>query len=433
MSQADTTAFHQALSEADAGNTRAAEPTLQKLLAKYPANDEVNEAIGLIYAEGGDFAQALPYLRRACSSAPNSAVDHANLGTALLKMGSVREAAAELSSSARLDPGNPETLSALGQAYMLLQRPADAADAFSRAAQRKLHDPDLLYNWAVALNQQGASQRALEVLDRIPKKDMSDEAESLAGEIEEQMGHFMPAVEHDQRAVAKNPDEANLYALCVEYLRHWTWNAAEKTAQWGAAKYPASVRLQLARGVAFYGAKDFPDAANVFSTLLQADPENEKYADMLARTCGEIAAVNPDCNALETLARQHPENAFAAVYAARRILERPHSGEELDGAERLLTRATAADPQMADGWYALGLLDAERREWQSSATALEKATALDPSFAPAHYQLADAYAHLHRAEERKRELDLFQTYSQQEKDQVNARVREMTVFLTKSP
>lgn len=129
-------------------------------------------------------------------------------------------------------------------------------------------------------------------------------------------------------------------------------------------------------------------------------------------------------------AKKHSENAAADYYVAYEILSRPHSAAELDEAELLLRRATAASPGLADAWYELGRVDAERERWEESAQALQKAIALRPSFASAHYQLAKVYGHLHRPRDRSKELALFQSYSRDE-DNVNTKVREMTVFLTK--
>lgn len=90
------------------------------------------------------------------------------------------------------------------------------------------------------------------------------------------------------------------------------------------------------------------------------------------------------------------------------------------------------DLKLADAWYQYGLLEAERNRWPENARMLERATALRPDFASAHYQLAIAYAHLGQDSDRKKELALFQTYSQKEKERVDTEVRRMTVFLTKS-
>jgi tetratricopeptide (TPR) repeat protein len=436
MSTADQAAFQQALHAVDDGKAQEAEPVLRVLARRYPANDQVNEALGLIYAEAGaedgQMTRALPYLEQACKDAPQSALDHANLGTAWLKLGHNRQAAAELATAARLDPQNAETLSALGQAYMLLQDPGDAAHAFSRAAALGAGDPGLLYNWALALSQDHRAAEAAKVLEKIPVDQMSDEAESLAGEVEESLGDYLSAVKHDQKAAELNPSEDNLYALCVEFLRHWTWDGATKTATYAVERYPTSARLKLVLGVALYGSKRFADAAKVFDELLKKDPDNDVDADMLGRTCGQIADENANCDTLLTFSNQHPGNASAAFYAARQILGRPHSTADLDQAEVLLKRATAKDPKLAEGWYQFGILEAERKQWQQCAKVLEKATTLDPGLASAHYQLANAYGHLGRDADRKKELTLFQKYSAREKEHVDSEVRAMTVFLTKS-
>lgn len=432
MTSADQAAFHQALHEVDDGRAQQAEPVLRKLAQRYPANDEVNEALGLIYAEDGQMAYALPYLQQACKDAPQSALDHANLGTAWLKLGRSRQAAVELAEAARLDPQNAETFSALGQAYMLLQDSSDAAKAFSHAAALGAGDPGLLYNWALALSQDHQAAEAAKVLEQIPADQMSDEAESLAGDVDENLGNYLSAVKHDQKAAEMDPSEENLYALCVEFLRHWTWDDATKTATYATERYPASARLKLVLGVAQYGSKRFADAAKVFDELLKKDPDNSVDADMLGRTCAGIAGENTNCDTLVTFSNQHPGNASAAFYAARQILGRPHSSADLDRAENLLKRATTKDPKLANAWYQFGILEAERQHWPQCAEMLEKATTLEPSLASAHYQLANAYAHLKRDSDRKNELVLFQKYSAQEKEHVDSEVRAMTVFLTKS-
>jgi tetratricopeptide (TPR) repeat protein len=430
MSPADRSTLSQAVAAMDAGETQQAEAALRALIARNPTNGEVNETLGLLYAGGGKLEQALPYFEQACKSEPGSAINRANLGAAWLKLNHPRQAAAELKIAAALDPNNGQTFSSLGQAYMLLQDAADAAPAFAQAARLEPANADILYNWAVALNQLGRTAQAEKALAQIPEGEMSDEAESLAGDVEETLGHFLSAAEHYRKAAKENPSEDNLEALCTEYLRHWAWDDARKIAQYGAARYPQSARLKLELGVALYGAKEFPEAAAQFAALLQADPDNTTYADMLGRTCGELAGDNSACATLEDVATRHAGNGSADVYSATHILDRPHAPVDLDRAEKWLVRATAANPKLANAWYELGVLYAERADWPQCARALEKAVTLAPDFASAHYQLAAAYGHLNNPAGRKRELALFQAANQKEKQDVNSKVRDMVTFAT---
>jgi tetratricopeptide (TPR) repeat protein len=412
----------------DAGDTQQAETQLRGLLARNPANGEINEELGLLYAGGGNLEQALPYFEKACKSEPASAVNRANLGAAWLKLNRPRQAALELKIAAALDPNDGQTFSSLGQAYMLSQDAADAAPAFAKAARLEPANAVILYNWAVALNEVGRAAQAEMALAQIPEGQMSDQAESLAGYVEETLGHSLPAVEHYRKAAEENPSEDNLESLCAEYLRHWAWDDARKIAEYGAARYPESARLKLELGVALYGAKEFPGAAVQFAALLQAHPDNPTFADMLGRTCDELPADNTACATLEDVATRQTGNVAPDVYAATRILDRPHTAEDLDRAEKWLVRATATSPKMANGWYELGMLYAERADWPQCARALEKAIALRPEFASAHYQLAAAYGHLSNSAGRKRELALFQAANQKEKQDVNSKVRDMVTF-----
>jgi predicted Zn-dependent protease len=430
MSPSDGEAFHAAMEQVEAGHAQQAEPALRALATRYPANDQLSEALGLIYAERGEIARALPYLERASNYAPQSALDHANLGTAWLKLNRPHEAASELQLAAELDARNAGTLSNLGQADMLLGDAAGAARAFAQATNLDPHNSDLMYNWAVALNQNGETEQAAQALDRIPEAEKSDQAESLDGDVEEKLGHYLLAEQHYERAAQKNGSEANLYALCAELLRHWTWNQASKVAAYAVSKYPHSARLKMAYGVSLYGSKSFAEAARIFAELLEEDADNGNYAEMLGRTCGELPGGNRNCDALEVFAAKHRENAPADLYAAREILERQHGARNLERAQLLLESASRMKPAMAEVWYELGLIAEERKLWPESAQMLAKATGLRPAFAPAHYQLAQVDEHLGRAEDRRKELVLFQACSQKEQDDVKAKVEEMTVFLS---
>lgn len=435
MSSSDLVSLHTALDAYDGGHADTAEPVLVELSRRYPSSYPVQEALGSIYAEAGSYDRALPYLQRAQVLAPREALAHANLGATLLKLDRTADAVRELSAAARLDPANAGAQSSLGQALVLAGRPAEGAAAFAKASGLNPADAQVRYLWALALFQGGAFARADAVLQAIPEAAATDEVESLRADVAEHLHRYQEALVHFQAAAARNPSDANLYALTAELLRHWNWEQAITTAQFAERQYPESTHFHLAEGIALYANGTYPKAAAVFSHLLASAPENAMYADLLGRTCTLVVeGVVSECEGLLLFAQHHPENAQAATYAATALLHRP-TGEAGKGeadrgeAERLLRQAMAADPKLADAHMQMGVLLQNRQQWQESAAELEKAVALRPEMSEAHYRLSRAYAHLGQREAAQREIALQQRYSQQEKDSLNARMGEVVTFV----
>lgn len=316
---------------------------------------------------------------------------------------------------------------------MLVKQPGPAAAAFQVAALADPANNDLRYNWALALSESNNPQQAATVLAALPPDvAASDQVQSLAGDLDEKLGNYKSAVLHYQAAAQTNPSDANIYALTVELLRHWTWSEALTIANFGASRYPQSIHFQVAAGIALYGDSKYPAAAQTFSTLLAQDPENALYADLLGRSCsliaeGEVAG----CQRLDDFARTHRGNARAAMYAATAILHRPAAEQDTPRAELLLNQSITADPTLADAFYQLGVLHQQRSQWKESAAVLEKAIALRPAYAEAHYRLSRAYAHLGLRDEAQKQIALQQQYAQQEKDHLNTRLQEVVTFLLK--
>ncbi|HEY3988099.1 MAG TPA: tetratricopeptide repeat protein [Acidobacteriaceae bacterium] len=433
MSAADGAKLQQALTLYDQGRSQEAQPLLQELLVRHPANFNINETLGLIHAEAGDFSTALPLLERAARLDPQAALARVNLGTAYLKLNQPRKALPELEAAARLQPGDQQTQSNLAHAYMETAEPAKAAQAFAAAAALGPLDADTSHDRALALLQSNDASGAKQVLDALPQGNRNDAIEELAGETEEHLGNYRQAEEHFSEAAHLNPSEPNIYAWVVELLRHFSWQPAVKIADYGIQQFPTSTRLKSARGIALYADNRYKEAAVVFSDLLVADSGNATWASLLGRNCALIADVTATgCENLQHFAEQHPQNAEAATYAATALLHQPAEKRDDSKARALLQQAIAADPRLADAYYQLGVLDQEETRWQESTAPLKKAITLQPALAEAHYRLARAYSHLGRRDDAAREIELQQRYAKEQKQSVDARLKEVTTFLTKT-
>ncbi len=432
LSAADAAALSQALAAYDRGDAQA-RPELERLAVKYPSNFPANEAVGVMYVEAGEAARAVPFLERAAAAEKTVATAQANLGAALLGKGDAAAALPVLRRATVLDPKNPGARADLGRALYLTKRTGEAAQAFAEAAALDPANGELLYNQAVALFDLRRDAEASTALARIPAAQRSDAVEALWGDAEERLGHFQQAVEHLQNAARINPSEPAVYAVTLELLRHWSWNTAFEVSAFGVGQYPESRRLRMARGIAEFGAGKYAAAASTFGALLAADPDNASYGDLLGRSCTAAGGSDaPECGTLVSFAEAHLQNAAIDVSAAVSLLHGNSPEADLDHAQRLLDAAIASDPGNADARYQLGVLQQQRTQWRESAASLEKAVGLRPAFAEAHYRLSRAYAHLGEGERAQTEMALQQKYSQQEKDETNAKLKEVTTFLLAS-
>jgi tetratricopeptide (TPR) repeat protein len=431
---ADQASFTKAVAALNAGNTNQAEPLLAALQRRHPHTYQINEALGLAYASQNKLQKALPLLQAAAEEQPDSDVAHANLGTDYLKLGKTAEAVRELERAVAVNAQDASTQNALAQAHMLEKQPCKAADAFAAVAAMGQVDSDGIYNHALALFDCGRVPEAAKLLPSMPGLGQSAPAQSLLGDIDEALKQYKDAAQHYAQAAQIAPTEENMYILGIDFLRHWTFPAAIAEFQAGIHEFPDSRRMQAGLGIAYYGDTEYDKAIQVFSALLQQDPDNSIYGDIYGRSCTLLTQGNdPLCANLTAFAEQHPGNPAIATFAATRILHNPANAQQNAVAERLLTQAIAKDPGLAQAHYQLGFLLQNENKWQQSVAQLEKATALQPTLAQAHYRLGLAYAHLGRRDEAQHEMQLDRQYHQQQTSDLNERMQHITTLLVKMP
>jgi tetratricopeptide (TPR) repeat protein len=434
LSPSDQKVFIAAMSAMNEGDFAKAETLLRALHVRYPEDFETNEALGLLYASQSNPSEAVHRLADAVRECPDSAVAHANLGTAYLKLQLAERAARELERAAQLQPGNPQTEEALGQAQMLLGQWQKATVAFSAALVQDPSNSDLLYNYALALFNLGQYGNAEPLLRRMPNVASSAPAQSLFGDVEEKLGDYKQAAQHYMNAAQLDPSEANVYLLGVEFLRHWTFDPAIQQFVAGVQKFPDSQRMRLGLAIAYYGNEKYDQAIQILADLLAAAPGNLLYAELLGRTCAVLAeGLNPRCESLLQFAERHPQNAVVATYAASSVLHKPSTPENLETAQRLLQSAVAADPNLPQAQFEMGVLLQAQSKWKESIMPLEAAVRLDSDYAAAHYRLSRAYSHEQRHEDAQKQIALYQICNKKQENDLDARMKGITTLVLKMP
>lgn len=433
----DAQRLQAALSDYNNGNLSRAKPVLLDLAQRYPRQSQVQGAAGMTLAELGDVAAALPYLQLAHRLTPRDASFTANLAIAELKTGHAADAVPLLRSAAQGKPSDPELRTLLAQALLQTDQPAAAADAFAQAdplfrATGQNNDADLRHDWAVALLRANRAPEAVAVLQASPDAKTAA-VEALLGEAEEKSGHFEAAVKHLKRAAELDPSETNLYGYGNELLQHWTFPAAVEILRYATVRYPSSVPLQMALGIAYFGNGNYDKAVPVFSALLTRQPDSAAAADLLGRSCSALAgSQQPGCSSLQQFAQAHTGNAPASLYAAIAILHRPLDEQDAPAAEALLRNALRVDPKLAEAWYQLAVLQQSRNEWPASVASLDHALSNRPGYPEAHYRLARAYSHMGKRDEAQQQIALQQKYAAETKAAENKRLQEVMTFLTSS-
>lgn len=422
--------FQAAMAAQDRGDLAAAESLLRQLHSKHPGIFAVDESLGLLYVNQQKFEAALPLLESAAKEQPSSDAAHANLGAAYYQLHKNHQALVEFQTAARLNPTNAGTQESLGRLLMEQHQPAQAAQAFQAAIKLNPDKADLILDRAQALIQSDQPSQAATELQSMPGVEQSAPAQSLLAEAEEKLGSYQKAAEHYARAVELDPSEPNVFALGVEFLRHWTFDPAIKEFEAGAAKFPNSTRIKLGLGAAYFGGARYAESIPVFANLLTSDPNNPLYAELLGMSCTALAqGEKKDCSALITYADEHPRNAKVSTYAASMLLTDTGVADRSAEAQKLLTNALAADPRSADAHYEMGLLKQNEGDWSGSVPSLEKAIALKPDLAAAHYRLALAYWRTGRKQQGQAEMELQKKYAKQQKADMDHRLHQITTFI----
>lgn len=422
--------FQAAMAAEDQGDLGRAEKMLMQLRVKYPGNFAIDESLGLVEIELDKLAEAVPLLDAATREDPASDAAHANFGAALFRLHRNQQALEQFEQAARLNPSNAQTQQSLGQLWMEAHQPGRAANAFATALKLDPTNSGLYLNCASALVEAGNTAAAGQVLARMPGVDQSASAQSMLGDISEKSGNYLDAVQRYSNAAKLQPTEANYWSLAIEFLRHWTFDAAIREFEFARAKFPQSIRMRFGLGVALYGDQKYSAAVPVFADLLASEPSNTRYAELLGLSCTAVSQdARPRCASLVSYAQSHLDDPRVCTLAATFLMNDALPGTEVSAARPMLQAALAKDPESADAQFQMGLLKQHGGDWPGSVPNLEKAILLQPDFAKAHYRLGLAYSRLGRKEQGQEQMELVKKYSAEQSKEMDNKLQQITTYL----
>jgi tetratricopeptide (TPR) repeat protein len=246
-----------------------------------PAADETNLNMGVALISLGRPAEALPWLQRASTVAPDYAAPHFNLGVAFERTGDRQKSLEEFATAVRLAPADFEARSALALALQESGDLAGAVDAFREAARLQPENPRAEFNLGNALHAAGQAEEAIahyEAAVRL-KPDYAEAHSNLALALRES-GNLAGAVDHMQAAARLQPASAAIEFNLAELLNEAGRGAEALAAYERAARMaPDSLDIQYALAQAYGRANRWQEALDTL----------QKSA-ALARTAGRADA-----------------------------------------------------------------------------------------------------------------------------------------------
>lgn len=275
--------------------------------------------------------------------------------------------------------------------YYLNQKNYSAAIPYLEAASRlDTANYTNSYDLALAYLLAGSAEKSRQLIATMIKRQDKAELHNLLGDVEESEGRIDAAARQYETAARLDPTEKNTFDLGTDLLHHGGFEPALKVFQFAAARYPQSARLRVGLGVAYYSLGRYDEAVQTLCEAVDLDPRDTKALDFL----GKMYDISPKyasaiSERLARFAALYPASSAANYYYGASLRKSP--GENVREAEKYLEKAVAIKPDFADAHYELGLLYEGQKRDAEAIHQYELAAKFQPSLAKAHYRLARLY------------------------------------------
>jgi tetratricopeptide (TPR) repeat protein len=320
----------------------------------------------------------------------------------------------------------------LGEFYLSAGRAGEAVAWLEEAHHLRPDDFRCELDLARAL--QGAAEfaSAREHVKSLMARGENADVDRLAGELDEKLGDPLTAVGEFARAVRADPSEQNYFEWGSELLLHRALLQAKEVFAAGMKAHPKSERMQTALGAALFADALYDQAAERLCAASDMDPGDPEPYLFMGRIVVAVSSPMP-CVVphLKRFAERQPSNAMASYYYAMGMWKQ--SGQPVDPAgaapvEALLRRAVSVDDRCAVAWMQLGVLSYSRKDFRTAIDFFQRATAANPELSEAHYRLGMAYDRVGERDEAKAELDLHEKIDQEQKVQIERQRRAIKQF-----
>jgi len=335
-------------------------------------------------------------------------------GLTALNKNDLDTAQTQLEAASRLEPRRAEVWLALAQTY-LKQRKTDAADASAaKAEQFGPENPVVLRGLALYFSERGPLEKAADLEARYASRTNDAAAFAQAAALYAKAGKAQSAVPLFRKAIDRQPYEESYYfQLGQMLLQAQKFDAALETFQAGVRIFDKSAQLELARGVALYGLRRFPEAIDSFLRTIQLAPEVRQPYVFLGRMLDVAEDKLPAITQVfASYEKSQPDDALANFLYAKALGARSADVAQI---EALLRKSIRLDDTKWEPHFELGALLERKREYPNAAKEFERSIQLDPREPMPHYRLARMYDRLGKPAEAEEQRNIHARLSGQSK------------------
>ncbi|OFC29661.1 tetratricopeptide repeat protein [Acidithiobacillus caldus] len=346
------------------GEDQKAIALLQATLARFPEDATVTEQLAALLAEHGRRGDAERLLQDFVQHHPDSASAYFNLGRVYLTENRPQEAITALRRASTLQPYDGRIAIALAEALRQQQGPTAALQSIQAFTAHHPGDLDAQRYLAALYLQVGGQEQAMRVLQKLTRDDSENP------ELWVSLGAV--ALQNSQWKVAQNAlERARELAPQSPIPLYYLGLLAEAQARWNTA-------LQY-----FQRIQDSALALELRLHIAQAEYRLGRREKALAD--------------LDSLAREHPDNAQIALFQAQLLAD---SGARA-AARKVLQGALAKHPEDAGLWFEAGVQAELAKDYPAMEQAMTEVIRLKPDDAAAYnflgYSLLERNQHLERA------------------------------------
>jgi tetratricopeptide (TPR) repeat protein len=404
--------FQSAVAQYDAGHFAEAAAQLEKLLQEVPESFEAQELLGMAYAGESQDALAKEHLEAAVRLKPTSAAARTNLAANLIRLGDVEGARQQLKRAVVLAPRGYDANHNLGEIYIKQGELSDAIPYLKQAQQINPASYDNGYDLALAYLLTDHSDAACQLVHDLLKSHDTAELHNLLGQVEEKEGNFVPAANEFETAAHQDPSESNLFDWASELLLHRTLEPAIEVFHNAVERYPASARLAIGLGIAYYSRGIYDEAVKSLLHAADLSPADPRCYLFLSKAYDSSPSQADEViQRFRRFSELRPNDARAQYYYAISLWKGKRAQDpalDFTQIEALLRKCIALDPKLSEAHFQLGNLLSDQTHYAEAIPEYLMALESDSKIPDAHYRLGQAYVHTGQKDKAQAQFAVYQ-------------------------